>query len=320
MTAAAILDVQRMSAPPAGDDAATLLAALAHAESLADQAHARTISLALDAFGEIVLPDITPASADDQALIRAVAPLYLASQLEEAALLSAVETLCGLAISGGLPVDLGAAAPLIQTFWQHRNERFHENERRAFFARLFGVDEEKTSAPQQVNAPFENLFIDLSEALYKLDEQSLGGNTGSPHAQTRILTAARNLAGNLLNHAGGIAAFAAKEIVSTIQSAVEILQQPAVQHAVGARSLWTAVHAIASRYLHADRETSSYVTRGKSGLIIMSWLADSLPRLNDNQPLVTLDHPVIAAAAEWLQASLAIHDAGARAEPGHAGG
>jgi hypothetical protein len=320
MTAAAVLDVQRMPAPPRRQDAASLLATLAQAEALVGKAQTRTVSLALDVSGGIVLPDITPASADDQALIRAVAPLYLAAQLEEAALLTAVETLCGLAIGGGLSIDLGAAAALIQTFWQHRNERFHENERRAFFGRLFGVDDEKTSAPRQVNAAFEDLLIDLSEALYKLDEQSLGENTASPHAQTLVLTAARNLAENLLNHAGGMAAFAAKEIVSTIQSAVEILQQPAVQHAVGAHSLWTAVHAVASRYLHLDPDTSSYVTRGKSGLIIMSWLADSLPRLNDGQPLVTLDHPVIAAATEWLQASLAIHDAGTRAETGHAGG
>ena len=105
-------------------------------------------------------------------------------------------------------------------------------------------------------------------------------------------------------------AFAAQEILKTIQAAVRILQQPNVQHAFGARSIWTAVHAIGSRYLHLDHDTSAFVARGKSGLVLLSWLADSLPHLNDTHPLITLDHPAIGAATEWLQASLAIREAG----------
>jgi hypothetical protein len=182
---------------------------------------------------------------------------------------------------------------------------------------LFGADGVRSLSDAQgrpvANEAFEDLMIDLCESLYKLDEQSIGANYAGPHQQTRVLTAARNLAGNLLNKSGGMTAFAAKEILGTIQIAVQILQQPAVQHAFGARSLWTAVRAVASRYLHLDPDTSAYVTRGKSGLILLSWLADSLPRLNGGQPLVTLDHPVIGAAAEWLQASLSIHEAGAQA-------
>ena len=311
MTAAAVWEAQRTYPPAPVPDDASLLSALGHALALAD--HAQAVALALDQLGDIDLPDAVPASADDQSQIRAIAPLYLAAQLEEAALVPAVETLSGLAVSGGLPVDLGSAASLIESFWQQRNERFHENERRAFFARLFGADNSESLSSAHgrpvVNAIFEDLMIDLCESLYKLDEQSIGGSYSGPHQQTRVLTAARNLAENLLNKGGGMTAFAAKEILSTIQSAVQILQQPAVQHAFGARSLWAAVRAVASRYLQTDPDTSAYVTRGKSGLILLSWLADSLPRLNGGQPLVTLDHPVIGAATEWLQASLSIHEA-----------
>src|SRR5436853_3512114 len=308
MTAAAVTEVRPASATAPLEDAASLLATLEHASALVETAHSRAQALALDVLGDINLPDAMPATADDQALIRAIAPLYLASQLEEATLVPAVETLSALAVSGGLPVDLGPAAHLIESFWQQRNERFHENERRAFYARLFGADHLETlsgaqTGRQALNAAFEDLMINLCEALYKLDEQSIGANYASPHAQVRVLTAARNLAENLLNKGGGMTAFAAKEILDVIRTAVQIFQQPGVQHAFGARSLWTAVRAVASRYLHLNPDTSSYVTRGKSGLILLSWLADSLPHLNDGQPLVTLDHPVIGAAAEWLQAS-----------------
>lgn len=318
MTAAEVRDAKRTLSPAPATDAESLLAVLAQAFALAEQAYAQAVSLALDELGDIDLPDAIPSSAEDQAQIRAIATLYLAAQLEEAALVPAVETLSGLAISGGLPVDLGSAASLIESFWQQRSERFHESERRAFFARLFGADNPNSVSGANggrpaLNAAFEDLMIDVCEALYKLDEQGVSGNYAGPHAQTRVLTAARNLAENLLNKGGGMTGFTAKEILSTIQTAVQILQQPAVQHAFGARSLWTAVRAVASRYLHMDRDTSAYVTRGKSGLILLSWIADSLPRLNDGQPLVRLDHPVIGAATEWLQASLSIREAGAQA-------
>src|SRR5262245_60873841 len=112
-----------------------LHAALALANNLVELARVRTRSLALEDLGDIELPPALPATADDQAQIRAIAPLYLASQLEEVNLLKAVETLSSLAISGGIPVDLGDATALIASFWSGRNERFHENERRAFFAR-----------------------------------------------------------------------------------------------------------------------------------------------------------------------------------------
>ena len=313
MTAAVLAEVHKPAVPALPADTADLLATLAKATVLADLAHAQAVALALDDIGDVVLPDVAPLTADDQALIRAVAPLYLAAQLEEAALIPAAETLTALAMSGAFPIDFGQAAALIQRFWQERNERFHENERRAFFARLFGTDNSQTvgdgrGAPQ-LNTTFEDLMINLTEAFYKLDEEVAGG----PRAQTRVRIAARSLAENLLRKASGVTAFAAKEILATIRSAVQILTDQQIERAVGGRSLWTAVQAIAKRYLHIDPDTSSYVTRGKSGLIILSWLADSLPRLDTGGTLVTLDHPVIGAATEWLEASLTIREAGTRA-------
>jgi len=107
MTAAAFPEVRRPPVPAPPPETERLLAALAEASALAERAESRAIALAFDAIGDIVLPEAVPATADDQALIRALAPLYLAAQLEEASLLTAVETLCGLAVSGSLQQDLG---------------------------------------------------------------------------------------------------------------------------------------------------------------------------------------------------------------------
>lgn len=306
------LSLPRVAEP---DKTLRLLATLTQATGLAQRAYSSAISLALAEYGDIDLPDLTPAAtAEDQAQLRAVAPLYLAAQLEESQLLPVVETLSALAVSGGISIDLGPAAANIEAFWRQRNDRFQENERRGLFARLFGADDlngshAENSRQLSFNQAFENLMIDLCESLYKLDEQTFNDMSITPQAHFRVLMAARNVADNLLERSGGITAFAANEILTTIQSAVQILQQPSVQRAFGARSLWTLVRSFAGRYLQSSSNTTTYVTRGKSGLVILSWLADSLPQLSDGGRLLTLDHPVIGSAAEWLQASLAIREA-----------
>src|SRR5205814_495829 len=113
---------------------------------------------------------------------------YLASQLEFAGLVPAVETLSGVGISGGISADLGPAADLLAHFWQERNQRFHEQERRGFFARLFGAE---TADPAPAgNAGFDDTMITLCESLYKLDEQGVDEHFGSPSAQAKMRAAA----------------------------------------------------------------------------------------------------------------------------------
>lgn len=310
---AAVHDARRHHAPSPHhqpDESAALLAALGQATALAQRAHSSAVSLALEEYGDIDLPGLTPATAEDQAQLRSIAPLYLAAQLEESQLLPVVETLTALAVSGGLSFDLGPAASPIEAFWRERNDRFQESERRAIFGRLFGADDFTNAALESsLNQGFESLMIDLCESLYKLDEESFNEMSASPHAHFRVLVAARNITDNLLTRSGGITAFAAKEILTTIQAAVQILQQQSIQRGFGVRSLWPLVRAIASRYLQTRPNTSIYVTRGKAGLTILSWLADSLPQLGEGGRLLTLEHPVIGSATEWLQASLTVREA-----------
>ena len=80
-----------------------------------------------------------------------------------------------------------------------------------------------------------------------------------------------------------------------------------VEHAFGAHTVWMTVSAIMHRYGSAVADPASFVVRGKAGLTILSWLADAHGVINSStQPLVGLDNPVIAAAVDWLQSSLAI--------------
>lgn len=279
----------RIEQSHAVDSTAYLEQVLAVAERHTAHAYARAQVLAL---GALNLPH--PVEADDHAHLRAMASLYLMSQLEQASLLPAVELLAKLAISGGVPLDLGSAASRLMQFWQHRNERFSPEERHHLFDRLF-------------DSQFENYMIDLCEALYKLDEGVVQPGASNPLEQAKVRTLAEQLSEYLLSRTTGESAFASNDILAAIRAATDILKDPVVEHAFGAHSVWTTVQAILHRYGGGPEDAASFVARGKAGLTIIAWLADARQMLGQSaQPFVGLDNPVIAAAVDWLSTSLTI--------------
>jgi hypothetical protein len=262
-------------------------------------------ALQLAELGDIDLPPAM-ASESDRTHLKTVASLYLASELELARVLPSIEIFVGIAISGGFRTDLGTAAPMIASFWQTRHQRFTAPERQAIFTRLFGSLTGPTLAGSGGrNTAFDGLMIDLTEALYKLDP--IPGITTRSSSDISVRIAGRRLAGNLISRSGGIAAFAAQELVRSLTQAIDILKQPPIQQAVQARSVWMALRNIAQTYLNEEVDLDSHLQRGRNGMQILSWLAEILPQLEeDYTPLVTPDHPVIVAAANWLQSSLTI--------------
>lgn len=273
---------------------------------------AATMALTLEDFG-IDLPPIS-AGAVDQAQLRAIATLYLASELETAGVIPAVEALTRLARSGSLPVNLGAATPLVQAFWQGRNERATREERLGFFSGLFGTAAGPDHTEHQRNVEFEDLLIDLCEALYKLDEQASNTNWGGVAQQARVRGSAQRLVVNLVRISSGITVFLSQEILAAVRSALAILGHPAVKTAFHVRTAWEVVAAIERNAEERSRAYDLHVRRGQAGMTLLAWLADAAAFLNtDNKPIVGLDHPVIAAAIEWLETSLALSEQAAPA-------
>lgn len=267
---------------------------LEHGLALAERltAHAYLRALALNALNGVILPH--PAPDDDQAHLRTLGSLYLLSQLEQASLLPAVELLAGIGVGGEVSVDLGAAAAKLMDFWRHRKERFSPDERRHMFEKLF-------------DSNFENLMISLCEALYKLDEGVIQKGASNPLEQAKVRTLGEQLAEYLLNHTTAESMFAANDILAATRNATDILKDPHVEHAFGAHDVWMTVTAILNRYGTPAGDPASFVVRGKAGLTILSWLADAHKVINaSTQPLVGVDNPVVAAAVDWLQSSLAI--------------
>lgn len=268
----------------------------------------------LEESGSIQLPPVSVAEVD-QAKLRAVAAMYLAAELEEAGVIPAAEDLARLWRSGSMKIDPGAAAPLLQSLWQSRNEHATDNERRGFFSSLFGAGSGPDHSGQRPNSEFEDLLIDLCEALYKLDEQSSNRNWGGVAQQTRLRGAARGLVANLLQASGGMTVFLAEEILTILRAALAILNHKDVRTGLLSRSLGEVVAAIDRIMRRQSHDFNLQVRRGQTGMIILTWLAEAAPHLEtESQPIIWLDHPVIPAAVEWLQTSLALSDAQAPEE------
>jgi hypothetical protein len=261
-------------------------------------------ALALD-IGDIDLPPVVGGSAQDQAMLRELAPLYLAAELEATGLLPLVEALAALFATGALAGDPGAAGRLLHAFHVRRRNRLTADERQALFGRVFGTFYGPGyAAPGGRNAEFEPLFIDLTEAMAAFDRPRRPRSIG-PADHVRLHTAASALAANLVPRAGGITAYAAREVIAAIRESLEILGSPHVQAMLGARSVWTAVDRGSRRYLGRQSVVAAHVNRARAGVAILSWLADVMPRLgNLSVPLVSDGHPAVAAAMAWVQATL----------------
>src|SRR5712692_4500051 len=285
------------------------MAVLAHEVDAADAARLeRAIQLTLGLLpgdGGIALPPESSSPADQQSL-RGLASMYLASELEAAGLVPAVEALAGAFESGGLAGDVGPAGAMLVEFWRTRSQRFTVAERQAFFGRLFGHAAGPTLAgPGGRNDEFEGLMINLTEAIHKLYPTSVVDPGGGSDAGVRAV--AEELAANLLPRASGMAAFAGKEVLRSVHEAIQILKVPQLQLALRARSLWGAVQAVAASAGRPAEPATDHVERGEAGMVVLSWLADVLPQLTGfGGAIVPNGSPVISAATTWLQSGLAL--------------
>jgi hypothetical protein len=281
---------------------------LALSQRLVGHARAFAAQLGLPELGDIDLPPIG-GSAADQAGLRAAAALYLASELESARLVPAMEVLAGVYATGALPVEVGPAASMLLGVWRHRNQRFGRPEREAFFARLFGRSGGPglaTSSGGGSNERFETLLLDLCESLYRL-QSSFPRDHPDRGSQVAIAVAAQYLISNLSPRSRGMTVYAAGDMVTAIRDAVAIFSEARVQSAVGASSMWGAVRNTTRDYLNEEVDLDAHVRRGQSGQVLLAWLAHAAPQLGlSSSPTVEPDEPVVSAAVSWLQVSLAL--------------
>lgn len=307
---------QAQAAPPPPAPDAMLDQLLEDGSRHAATAQASVFAVGLDMLGDIDLPP-SAATQVDRAQMRALGALYLAADLEPAGIITSVETLSSLASSGATGIDLGPVAGPLHSFWRKRHQRPDAAERGAFYARLFGLSYGPAPADGISNHSFEGLMLELCEAIYRLDEQQMRYARDVPSANTaRIRSAARGMLGNLSRAGGGITPFLASELMAALKEALAILKHPHLRGAFAGRDVWDVIAGIRRRARVGGGDPRMFVDRGRAGMMILVWLAEAAQRLRQyGQPIVRRGDPVIAAAVEWLQASLSISEQHARGTP-----
>ncbi|WP_295386043.1 hypothetical protein [uncultured Thiodictyon sp.] len=249
--------------------------------------HDLRLALILGELGDIELPPGLDAGEQAESLA-ALGPFYLAYQLEQAGLLRTAETVAGLYAGGAITADLGTAGQLLRHFWQGRRNRLTLEERQQLFGRVF-------ESPH-----FERLFAALVG-----DIVSQADNRGVPdwREAAALEQSARRLSDFLAERAGGMTAYAARDIVSAINESLRFLGDPALQRAFGVTNLWALVRAAAAQGDGATFDLQRHLDLGQSGQVILRWFA----RAARGGPLhldgASADFPALMMAAEtWRQA------------------
>ncbi|HET7232055.1 MAG TPA: hypothetical protein VFJ16_18760 [Longimicrobium sp.] len=272
--------------------------------------------------GDVELPPVSGGTAGEQARMRAVAPLYLAGELESTRLVASVEMLAGLYATGALPGEVGAAGELLLRFRHHGRERLTAGERDALFGRLFGKPYGPALAAHGPgparNDAFEGLMIDLCDAVSRLEAPAPGGPGAA--GEIRVHVAASTLAANLLPRSGGMTDYAARDVLEQLRDALDVLKVPELQAAFGEHGVWSTVREVSRRYLGQATDLASRVARGRSGTTLLAWLAGVLPSVGDASVRLVPDGSGLPdAALAWIQASLALHGGDTPPPPGSTG-
>lgn len=106
----------------------------------------------------------------------------------------------------------------------------------------------------------------------------------------------------------------ASEVIVALKDAFAILGHPDLRRDFAAHDIWDVVAGIARLSRRRAASPAPYVRCGKAGMTLIAWLADVADTLGTTgAPIVTIGHPVVGSAADWIQATLDIGETTAAA-------
>jgi hypothetical protein len=229
-----------------------------------------------------------------------------------------VDRLAELFVNGRLPISQPAAGHPLSEYWTSRATRISEVGRRNLYARVLGMpggtDEGDT------NRDFGDLwarFISSVSALVRQAAQNPAPDDPVAIDQAQVRKAARDLAGNLSLHGGGAVSYAARELQQTVRKLLDVLNDPEIQHAYGARDAWQVIDRVASLELGRRPATARHRARGQAAAVVFSWLARRGPTLagaagdvidlaavashvHSDDPAAPTDADLADACEQWL--------------------
>ncbi len=86
--------------------------------------------------------------------------------------------------------------------------------------------------------------------------------------------AGRDLAASLSRNCYGIATSSSPELQDLIIEYRDLLSDPEIRGAFGARDMWQVIDQVNANYLGGARNTHRYRTQAKFGAVVIAWLAN----------------------------------------------
>ncbi len=255
---------------------------------------------------KIELPDLE--SQTDVEIVKenlhAAQAIYFAYQLEEMRLFQVVERLVELFRQGLLPIGRGRAGEMLQQYWRSQRPQ-SESARRNAYWRMFGVAPGGDAEAGEPNSEFLSLWMRFISAVsaYAREHSAAALITPRTDANAQVRKAARDLAANLSLHGWGGALLVAEQLTADIERASDLLRDPEVQQAFGARDMWQVIDNVNTRYLGGARNVARIRTKAQAGRRIFDWLAKL------DEPTTKDDAELVAAVERWIAASAISDDA-----------
>ena len=260
---------------------------------------------------EIMLPDLE--EAVDVEIVKenlyAIQAIYFSYQLEEMRMFQVVEKIVELFRQGLLPLGKGSVGDYLFNYFKTSAERITEGERRDLYLRAFGAPGGNPNAGDP-NRDFNELWMRFISAVSSFArqisvERILRNSVPMGVNQELVRKAARDLGTNLSRNGYGIAYFAATELQQTILKFRDVLMDPDLRNAFGARDMWQVIDQVNVNYLGGAKNTQRYRTQSRAGAIIIRWVANNTQRLaNISGPVLSID----AISNPQLQISAAGHN------------
>jgi hypothetical protein len=242
--------------------------------------------------------------------LRAMAVFYYAHLLEQMRAFQVVEHLVELYQQGILPLGTGAAANHLRRYAQ-AGDRLTEHERADLYARTLGVPGTPSTASAgeaQPNREFCALWLRFvsSVALYAWPSRERALLALSSSANAVVCKAARALAVNASANSAGLTS-AARRLQADVQAQIELLSEPSIRKAFGARDMWQVIDQVNTNELGGAINGARYRTQAQAGSTILNWLAEHAGALSSGQgatgDVTPSNADLLVAVNEWLATS-----------------
>jgi hypothetical protein len=219
-----------------------------------------------------------------------VPPLMWAREVEASGLLEFFDALASGTAKLAIVLPIGDVARQLMEYWRGRDDRFGRADRAGFYSLVFGGPGSPTP-----NEEFPDLFRRLVGALSELGRMPLF-QPRAP-ARTRVSTIAYEVAVNLSAHATGAVAFATRDAVAQITTALRILSTSELAMALGTGGPWAILRRLGPQVLGRPLHPERHTARAEAGLTLLGWIVEHAASFA--QSVVEPPATVIAAAERW---------------------